>query len=73
MTTALGAAQQRDHRRPAEADVVGEGGPGAGDLAGSGLAAQVPGQLGGLGDAGGAQRMALEISPPDGFTTHRPP
>jgi hypothetical protein len=62
-----------DDRDAAETDVVLQGEPGTVDLAGVGLPAQLPHQLGALGQAGRAQRMPLGEQAPDGFTTTRPP
>src|SRR5437762_6372767 len=55
----LVAAVHRHDAGAAEAEVVLEGDLGAFDLAGVGLAAQLPDQLGALGEAGGAERVAL--------------
>ncbi len=43
-----------------------EGYAGAVDLAVVGLAAELPGEFGALGEAGGAEGWPLEMRPPDG-------
>ena len=52
----------------AESDDVGQADPRALDLAVAGLAAQVVADLPDVGDAGGRDRMALGLSPPDTLT-----
>ena len=55
-----------DHGGAAEADVVLEGDLGAVDLALVGFAAQLPGQLGALGEPGRPERVALGDQPAGG-------
>ena len=63
-----------DDRRAAETDVVLQREPGAVDLAGVGRAAQLPGELGALGEAGRAERVALgDAARRTGSTTQLPP
>ena len=54
-----GAGVEGDDAGAAEADVVLQRDPGVGDLARAGLAAQLPDEFGALGEAGGAERVAL--------------
>jgi len=46
---------------------------GVGHLAGAGLVAELDEDLGGLGHAGGAERMAAADQAPRGLTTTSPP
>src|SRR5205807_9573307 len=55
----FGLLVDRHHGGAAEAEVVLEGGLGAVDLAVAGVAAQLPRELGALGQAGGAEGVAL--------------
>ncbi len=72
-TLTLGALVGRHDRGPAEADVVLQRGGDVVDLTLVGRPAQLPGQLGALRQARRPSGCPLEISPPDGLTTQRPP
>jgi hypothetical protein len=66
-------AVRRHDRRAAEADVVLKRRLNPVDLALVRPPANLPRELRALREAGGAERVVLEIRPPDGLTTQPPP